>query len=247
MTNDDIVIQVAEHLFALQTFKFWSIGSARFDFLQHHCFKALFCRQDDWLVPIYWRMFLNLLAGASALQLHISCTCEIPTMFLYCSECVRSSDKKRPMGRQETTNPTANSREFQPPPSCQEGIGKRTICVSNRASKLCADTAACLTSRTLRIRSEAGKEKPNEVNSMASSKIWPRHMAIQMDSRMKEKAPAIAKAFPVINQTSVRTISLHLSPAAHATCNRAAGVVWGSFPWHQSATVMPSKSTFTSK
>lgn len=29
----------------------------------------------------------------------------------------------------------------------------------------------------------------------------PRHMAIQMDSKMKEKAPAIASAFPVINQT----------------------------------------------
>ncbi len=34
-------------------------------------------------------------------------------------------------------------------------------------------------------------------------------MAIQMDSRMKEKDPAIAKAFPVINQTSV-WVSHHL-------------------------------------
>ena len=29
-------------------------------------------------------------------------------------------------------------------PACQEGMGKRTICVSKRVSKACADTAACL-------------------------------------------------------------------------------------------------------
>ena len=29
-------------------------------------------------------------------------------------------------------------------PACQDGMGKRTICVSKRVSKACADTAACL-------------------------------------------------------------------------------------------------------
>lgn len=79
-----------------------------------------------------------------------------------------------------------------------------------------------------------------------------------MDSRIKEKDPAIAKAFPVISQTSVSQMTAsaaglwcepnwQMGKQQKADGSLAAGVVCGSFPWHQSATVMPSKSTLTKR